>query len=89
MPPVCERLNAVWICSRRPQHLAETGGVVHVPVLLRRKSNARPVRSAALVGAAERCGPTPRRSRPVGETDNPEARTFALRSAISCSPINS
>ena len=57
-------LRAVELCLdplQRLQHPAERCRIVHFPVLLRREADARPVSSAALVGAAERC-----RRRPGG-----------------------
>ena len=58
-PPDCEALNSFWIASSLLQHLRQLGRLVDLPVLLRREANARAVRAAALVGAAER-----RRRRP-------------------------
>src|SRR5208282_3056078 len=48
------------------QNLRQLSRLVDVPVLLRRKPNARAVRSAALVGAAERRGRRPSRRHQLG-----------------------
>ena len=41
------------------KHLCQFGGLVDLPVLLRRKPDARAVRAAALVAAAEASPPMP------------------------------
>src|ERR1700723_1569569 len=57
------------------QHHRDVGGVVHLPVLLGRQSDARTVRTAALVRATERRCRRPRRR---DELPNGEARAEDL-----------
>ena len=59
LPPDCAALNSFWIASSFCKHLRQLSRLVDLPVLLRREADARAVRAAALVGAAER-----RRRRP-------------------------
>ena len=54
---VCAGLGGVELLLdflQRPQHLRQFGRLVDFPILLRRQADARPVRPAALVAAAER-----------------------------------
>ena len=53
-PPDCALLNSFWIPSRVCSTVLQLRRLVDLPVLLRRETDARPVRPAALVGAAER-----------------------------------
>ena len=60
-------LNSFWIAFERRKRLRQCGRLVHFPILLRRKADARPVRSTALVGAAERRRRRPRRRDQLGD----------------------
>ena len=53
LPPDCDALKSCWICSRRLQRLASSARLIDLPVPLWRQADPRPVRPAALVGAAE------------------------------------
>ncbi len=77
--PTASSLNVLLDALKRLRApSASCGRLVDLPVLLRRKTDARPVGAAALVGAAEGRRPTPRRSRPAGRCDRPEARILRL-----------
>ena len=66
-PPDCEPLKSFWIASSVCKDLRQFGRLVDFPILLRREANARPVRAAALVAAAERCRRRPGRRDQLGD----------------------
>ena len=53
LPPDCDRLKSCWIFSRAFSALASSAGSLTSQFRLRRQADPRPVRPAALVGAAE------------------------------------
>ena len=61
LPPESDALNSALNLLQRLQHLRQLRGLIDRPVLLRCEANARAVRAAALVGAAERRRRRPRR----------------------------
>ena len=87
LPPVCASLNSPWMPSSVFEHLRELRRLVDLPVLLRREPDARAVRAAALVGAAER-----RRRRPSRRDElrdvTARGEDLALERATSCASIS-
>ena len=77
LPPGADLLKSALDAFERLQHLRELRGLIDLPVLLRRETNTRTVRAAALVGAAER-GAEAQAVDTSCETVSPEASTFAL-----------
>ena len=60
LPPESEALKSACDLLERLQHLRQFRGLIDGPVFLRCEANARAVRAAALIGAAERRGRRPR-----------------------------
>ncbi len=84
LPPDCRAVELALDAFQRLEHLRQLGRLVDLPVLLRRQANARAVRAAALVGAAERGGRRPGgrnqlRDRQAGSQDLALQRGDVLR----------
>ena len=83
----CELLNSAGSLEGL-QHFGEVGGLVDVPVLLRREAETGTVGPAALVGAAE--GAADAHAVVTScEMVSPDPRILALRAVTSASPIRS
>ena len=59
LPPDCGAVERTLDAFESLQHFRQLGRLVDLPILLRREANAGAVRTAALVGTAERGGRCP------------------------------